>query len=756
MKYLLSLSFLCWSVLLSAQQIRINEFQSENHQTIVLPDESSPDWIELYNNETTPINLKNWLLSDDREEPGKFVFPDVSIPAKGFLVIYATGIDGATGLNAPFKVSDDEDSLFLYQPDSTLVDQINAICVPEDQSYGRKTDGSNQLVHFSQPSPGQSNNQQPTTTITRFQDELTFSVKAGFYTTSQTVSITSKDPRSVIFYTLDGDEPHTRESRYTKSINISDRSKQKDKLADIPSAEDWHEPDGKVFKATTLRARAYYQGCPTSDDIVQSYFIKESMTERYNVPVFSLTTEKSNFFDFHTGIYIPGVNQRPNDLRGTGNSFQSGKKWERPVHVEMFDPKGNLLWAQHAGVRIHGNTTRSYPQKTLRLYAREEYSGDSVFNYKFFDSRNIDQFETILLRTANADISNTFFKDGLTHNLVKKLNIDYQAFTPAIVFLNGEYWGIHNIRERQDEHYLKRYHGAKEGTYDLISISEKVSGFLEVVEGSLDEYNLLLDFIRNHDLSIRENYDSAAAKIDIQNFIDYHIAQLFLANEDWPNANTKFWKSHQPGSKWKWMFFDCDRCFSDIDMDKINQFTGNKIENSLPDWATEVQRALFKSPDFRKHFFARFTYAMNNFFRPSQLMGEIERLERIYEGLANEHVKRWQLLNSYYAWKDNVEALKTFALYRPVEMLDQLQKNFGSPFNVYPNPTRSDFKISSELPSGEFIRARVFDQMGRLVKEWNFTSQSWDFSTTGMNSGIYHLQLIYGELVFNHQLVLTR
>lgn len=738
------------------QDIVINEFQTENYSTIHLADSSSPDWIELYNTQSTAINLEGWALTDESDEPNKFVFPDVNIPANGYLVIYATGTEVKSQLHTSYKLSDDKDSLFLIDDSGVLIDQVNALCIPEDHSYGRNTDGTSNWDHFTTPSPGESNDGNPTILIERIQDDLTFSVEGGFYRNSQEVQISRTDARTTIFYTLDGDDLDIREAVYESPLQISSRRGDKDKLADIKTAEDWKEPDGKVFKATTLRARSYYQGCPASEDYVHSYFIDPNMPERYNVPVFSLTTEKDNFFDFYDGIYIPGATQNPNDLRGTGNSFQSGKAWERPVHIEMFDAKGNLQWAQHAGVRIHGNTTRSYPQKTLRLYARREYDQDSLFNYKFFDSREIEHFETILLRTPNADISNTFFKDALCHNIVKNMNLDFQAFSPSVVFLNGEYWGIHNIRERQDEFYIKRYHGVDTGDYDLISISEKVRGFLEVVEGDLDAYNELLTYIRTHDIQKAENYDSLTTMIDIPNFIDYHIAQLFLANEDWPNANTKFWRERKPGGKWRWMFFDCDRCFSDLDMDKINQFTGNKIENALPDWATEVQRAVFSNIKFRKQFFARFTYCMKHFFNPGDMLAEIERLENIYEGLANEHVKRWQLPDTYYAWKDNVDGLKAFALYRPVEMLAQLQDNFKSPFNLYPNPTSIDFHIESDIPVGERVKALIYDQTGRLVRSWEFNSGSTKARTAGMQPGLYHIKLVYDELVFNHQLVLIR
>lgn len=699
------------------------------------------------------------MISDELNEPDKFVFGSGTVEGGAHVLVY--GVGGSTNRSTPpyqasFRLSDGQDSIYLFAPDSSLQQAWFAPCIPSDRSFGQSQLQADPVL-FRTPTPGAPNSLD-TLRIQLIQDQLVSSQSSGFYTQAIEVSLQATDPRTSIFYSLNGDEVDPDELAYSTPLRLGNKKNAKDKIADEPTSPLWKEPEGPVFKAQVLRARGYYQGCPTTEEVFRTFFIDPYMLERYRVPVFSLISDRDNFFDYDEGIYVPGVNFNPADDGYSGNYFETGRAWEREINLEIFAPNGTLQLEQTVGGRINGNTTRSYPQKSLRLYARPEYSGTSTIPYRFFLDRSFTEYETIVLRTAGADISNTFFKDALCHQLATQLRVDYQSASASVVFLNGEYWGIHNIRERQDEFYLKRLYGVIPGEYDLISVNDFTSRLYEVDQGDLQAYQSLLAYVRAHDLSQDKYMDTLYTLIDFDNFIDYHILQLFVANEDWLNANTKFWRERNADGKWRWLFFDCDRCFTNIDNDRLGVLTGNRLTSSWADWAIELQQAVFRNEKFRDRFHARFVYAMENVFTTGNLLRIIDDMERIYEPLANEQIERWRFPESFYNWKDNVNGLRSFAMYRPVEMMRQLTDNFGIPYIVAPNPASASapIRIMMRDQTIRTVQLRVFDAQGRVVQDAHTYTTGTPIATRGLLPGYYVAHVTTGELVFRLPLIVTR
>lgn len=740
-------------------QIRLSEYQTNNYNTLYFKGKS-PDWAELVNRGESPVNLKGYSLTDETNtgEEVKFIFDNVVINPGQFLLVYFTGRDNQKqDLEIGFKLRDGADTLLFIDPHGKVIDQFWFSCIPEGKSAGLNENDS--LVIFNVPTPGKQNDQLGTFAVELYEDTLLVSKQTGLYTNGVEVVLTTQNASTEVFYSLDGDDVNPRRNFYESAFRLENKKNVKDKIADEPTSHLWKEPDGKVFKAQVMRARGYYKGCPVTKEVFRTYFIDPKIKSRYNVPVFSLISDKDNFFSEEEGIYVSGNNYYGVPGGFKENYWQKGKSWERPVHVEFFNKEGDLLLKQSAGVRVNGNTTRTYPQKSLRLYARDEYDDKGVnskFDFPFFDDRKKSGFKTLILRTAGADISNTFFKDAICHRLAKELKVDYQSYMPAVVFLNGEYWGIHNLRERQDEHYIERYYGIKEGIYDLISINDFIIPPYESVSGDFKEFEALRTYIMTHDLSQDDQFDTLNTLIDFENFIDYHILQLFVANEDWLNANTKFWKEKRDGGKWRWLFFDCDRCFSDLDNSRLNALLGNKIESDWADWATELQRAVFKNEAFRQRFYARYLALMQYTFTTQNMLRIIDELEGIYEPLANEHIARWRIPETYFEWKDNVNALRTFALYRPLEVMDQLTENFGNPYVVYPNPARDVITISTRTKHTWVVDLELYDTVGRLIKVLkNYTLDEPTDFIQSVESGVYILRIHSNEIVFRTNLVVT-
>ncbi len=151
---------------------------------------------------------------------------------------------------------------------------------------------------------------------------------------------------------------------------------------------------------------------------------------------------------------MPGTHFEEEDPEWTGNYFERGEDWERPVHVEYYDQEGQLTFSQDAGIRTHGGKTRQRAQKSLRLYARKKY-GTSYFKGQLLPQKQQDRYKRFLLRTPMASwFGQIVIKDAMAHDIVRDLDLDYQDFQPVIVYLNGEYWGIHTLRDRLDEYYI--------------------------------------------------------------------------------------------------------------------------------------------------------------------------------------------------------------------------------------------------------------------------------------------------------------
>ncbi len=735
-------------------QLVINEYQTNNDTTLTFGDET-PDWIEIHNPSNLAVLLRGWMLSDKLSEPDKFVFTEDQIPPNGLYLIYATGNDGITASNeAGFGLRDGADTVYLFSPDSQLVDYMFIDCIPTDRSYGRYNQ-TNELRWFDKPTPNTLNTSD-SVNIIRYHDSLRASHVSGFFTNAFEVSLTTSDTRTAIHYSLDGDEADLTEDVYGTPLEMYNKRYQKDKFADEPTSPLWNEPEGKVFKAQVLRARGYYDGCPVTDELFRTYVIDKNAHRKYKTTLFSLIVEGDDFFSDEEGIYVPGNTFNPNNEGGSGNYFQKGGAWERDVHVEAFELDRTPILKQNARVRINGNTSRSYPQKSLRLYGESVENPTEGFNYPFFDDRSFTNYQTMILRTAGADISNTFFKDALCHELAKSLIVDYQSHRQTVVLINGEYWGIHNLRERQDEFYIKRLYGLEQGTYDLISLSDFNAGFYEIVEGDREAIDDLMLYVRTHDLSDDAQMDTMYQLIDIPNFIDYHVLQLFVANEDWLNSNTKIWRERSDDGKWRWLFFDCDRCFSDLDNGRMTVLLGNVQETSWSDQATELQRAMLQNEAFKQQFYSRFMWAMENVFTTGKMLKLIEEFEAAYEPLALEHIYRWQIPKAFYAWNDNVQDLKTFAVYRPLEVIQQLEANFGSPYRLYPNPTQSQFAVEKIDGSAGQAQIAIYNTQGELIDLNDNYSFNTPIQTFGYPTGYYVVRITTGELVYSLPLVLLR
>lgn len=718
----------------------INEVSYSNKTVLFDQDGDSPDWFELFNTGDMAVNLSGYGVTDDTSKTSWWVFPDYILEPGSHLIVFASDKDIRKNLpmHTDFKLSNMKESLFLLDPAGNIIDEVRPSCIPTDRSLARLPDGSQNLVIIV-PTPGQTNDHARTVEVHYIRDTLTISHPGGLYEEPLTVSLLNNHAMNKILYTLDGDTPDEESFMYEHPLYFDDLTPNKNRFACLP--EEGIRPGDMIFKANILRAVVYSEGCPASNEVTGTYFISKDIRNKYNVPIISMITDKDNLFDDDIGIYVLGNHN---------NYYQHGDKWERKAHLEIFDTSGTRIISQACGIRIHGRGSRHYPQKSFRLYADKEY-GTEYFNYPFFSQKpKIDRFKTLLLRTTNVS-AETLIKNDLCSHLVQEMDVDYQATETAVVFVNGEYWGIYGLSERQDEYYV-------ENNYDLTVPGIDIIGYnwlLEVEEGDLQAYNSLIEFLKDSDPSSPEFYEEVGKKMDLSALMDYYIAMIYLANTDWPVSNLKLWKIRSDTAKWRYFFFDLDEVMEWINYDMLSVYNNTLVSyREFPGFSTFILSTLLKNEDFRKDFHARFIRHLNTTFLPGRVIGWIDHFKSVYKTLVPENLYRWHMPLSMAEWEKDIEQLKSFAIQRPVFLAKQLKENFGNPFFIYPNPVSGNAIISfaGDMPVDQ---VSVYSIEGILLENRQLTEPKANNCLLELTlpPGIYLLKLSAGGKSYSEKLV---
>ncbi|MCE3281049.1 MAG: Spore coat protein CotH [Bacteroidetes bacterium] len=512
----------------------------------------------------------------------------------------------------------------------------------------------------------------------------------GFSSEEISVSLSSTQPGLDIYYTLDGSEPSLGSEIYTRPIYIEDRTKALNLLSAIPNSPRWKPPVGNVFKGTVLRTICVSADNKKSKELVNTYFVDEKGSSKYTLPVLEITVNKDDLFGYKDGIYVMGKNyedkrdyirkELPLDMSWweyPANYLKRGLNSERDAHIEFFETNGSLAFESDAGIRIHGNATRGFSQKSLRICFDEKY-GKAQLNYQLFPDYKLNKFNSFILRNGGNDWNKTMFRDALIHTFMKDSHLDVQAYRPLIVFINGEYWGVHTLRERLDEYYLvNKYDISK----DSLVILEFGGSLVYGKKHDDDIFRELLDFVKKNDMNLEANYSYLKKKIDILSFMDGIIANVYFCNADWPNNNVRFWRYKAAENqmsdslfvkdgRWRWMLYDTDWGFG---------YTGKEaISKDLLGKAKAVGsvgvlfRALLKNKVFLNEFKARFQYHLDNTFEKEKVIKRINEFQDVLAPEMPEHINRWRVIGSYSKWKDYVEELRDFASQRPSVQIRQL------------------------------------------------------------------------------------
>jgi hypothetical protein len=571
-----------WTVTVNAAApvtVRINEFLAANESASGLRDEDNElqDWIELHNHGAQAVNLAGWSLTNEPDQPRQWIFPNVTINPRQFLIVFASGKDrrslapGAR-LHANFQLSPAGEFLALVAADEppVVVSQFNYPAQRVDHSYGY--DPSAELRYFSMPSPGATNGPSAIQDIVA---PVHFSVARGFFNAPFNLVLTTPTPGAAIRYTMDGSPPTIASSLYTRPLVISNTTPVRAvafKSNSLPSTVTTHTyifPDGVLaqpanppgFPSTWVTQSGsvivpadYGMDARIINSPAYTNLARQALT---SIPTLSVVMRTSDLFSQANGIYA--------------NPRGMGLLWERPASAEFIFTDGSDSVQIDAGYRIQGGTSREENKDhkhSQRLLFRGAY-GAGRFQYPLFNDSPVDDFDTLvvdaglnLVWTHRTDSTQRrqaqYVRDQFMSDLQNAMG--WPAFHGRFfhLYLNGLYWGLHGIHERPEEDFTASYFGGDETQWDII----KHTTAFEVLSGDVNAWNAMRN-LANAGLANDSQYQQIQQYLDVASLIDYMILNIYGGNTDWPHHNWYVGRRREPAGTFKFFNWDAEHVLKD-------------------------------------------------------------------------------------------------------------------------------------------------------------------------------------------------
>ena len=596
------------------------------------------DFIELHNTTSKRVSLRGWYLSDSASDPHKWAFPNNAyIPARGYAIVYADGRVIESSMDnvyyATFKLSQDNDVILLSKGDE-VVDHISLGDQYGGISCGRIAGGTGETVFFDAPTPQKAN---PTVGYQVQTVAPVLSHNGGLLSEQISVEITAPAD-ATIYYTLNGDAPTLKSDVYSGPIAI--------------------------YKTTVLRAAACKDGELISPIVSASYFFNVS----FDVPVVSLITNDKYLSDPNKGLFTQGETKRD---------------WEYPVHVQYFE-NGELKINQLSSFRVTGGTSRARAQKAMAVYARKSLGADR-FSYSPFENRDYTDLKSFTLRAGGSEGWGTRFKDAFLTSLAEGANVMYQDARVVVVYINGNFWGHYNLREKINKHSIAQWEGiTDEEVIDNITILKNKG---DILQGSRTEMTSLINFCRTKDLNVEANLQRVLDSIDVMSWFDHTIFEIITGNVD--PENVRYYQV--PGGKWKVCLFDLDFAMQNTKAYPISIFITDPQANVTYVYHEPVS-ALLRVPAMRDLFLTRFGEILYEKFQPKYLDAQIDKWAEVIGPLMPAQHARWKS-GDMDEWTTDVNNLRKYCRERPIKVVEyitntlklsdaEVEKYFGAFLNA--------------------------------------------------------------------------
>lgn len=713
---LLFFSLILFSVTTGSRaQVILNELMQSNVDCIMDDLNQFPDsWVELYNTGTSAINLNQYSIGISENPSEAWKLPQLSIAAKGRQLIYCD--KESTGRHASFRLESGKGgSVYLFR-NGQLVDKVENLAKQPapNIAYGRMTDGNERWGYMAVPTPGQAN---CGTICENVLGDPVFSehgrvLTGAGKTLTLELSLPEDSPEGTqIRYTLDGSEPTATSPLYTEPIVMND--------------------------TYVIRAKLFCTGWLSPCSTAQSYiFFPREMT----LPVVSILTKNKYLYDSKIGIYVEG-------------NYNYQKKnyeydWRRPANIELFVDEGEASVINQLGeTRVMGNKTRMFKRKSLAFYANKRF-GKKRLKYEFFPDQRpgMDTYKSIGLRNGGNDYEHLYIRDAvMQRTMATHTDIDWQAWRPTVVYINGEYTGILNIRERSNEDNIFT-------NYDGLEDIDLIENWTELKEGTMVNWNSFKNFYNQagHTWAEYEKW------IDCYEFMNIMLMDLYYNNLDFPGNNIVFWRPRTQGGRWRVIAKDTDL---GMGFRKDYPATFNTIKwiydpnyDSYCKWgnvpsATLLFRRLMEDVTFRNRFFDRAAIYMGDFLN---FRGTWKVWEPMYEQIKTEFPYHYTLIDPEWEWatyEQEMTRAQEWLIARTAIFYDYLADFYGlgtpTPLTVNQQLSEeerggidikmNDVQLSEGLFDGKFfanrtltIHALPHEEEGKNVAGWDVVQTNAD------------------------------
>lgn len=725
MKKLTLIIALCMACQASKAQLKINELMQSNIDCIMDDLNDFPDsWVELYNDSQTGIDLRDYKLGLTDNAAEAWPLPIQRVDSKEYVLIYCDKV--GNGIHTNFRLDSGKGaSVYLFMGDK-VIDKVKDLKKQPSPNiaYGRKTDGADEWGYQIEPTPKKANCGDITDKIL---GDPVFSELGKVTRNNEAFSLTISLPEGTpegteIRMTTDGSEPIATSTLYTEPLSIK--------------------------STTVIRARLFCNGYLSPRSVAQSYIF---FPRRMTLPVVSITTNKKYLKDPMIGIYVDG-------------SYMSGKKnyefnWRRPINIEIFDKEDNKsVINQLCETRIAGGATRSSARKSLAVYANKRF-GTKHFEYEFFPDQKpgIKAQKSFMLRNAGNDFDYLYMRDAIIQrSMAQHVDLDWQAWQPAIIYINGDYQGMLNIRERSNEDNIWANYQKLEDI-DMIEISQDNSRMVEELKaGSWDNYNAFKDFYREQGHTLKE-YEEW---MDCDEYINLMVMNLYFNNQDFPGNNVVLWRPTAEGGRWRWIAKDTDFGLglysSSADYKTIewlydpNYDKDRKWANTSA--ATRLFRNMMEDEDFKRLFLDRAAIYMGDFLNEK---GVRNIWDAMYNKISYEYPNHRKLINEW--WPNYNEELntarrwlskRTNIFYKQLADFYQLGTPIPVSINRYLKSTPTIYFNDVELSEGKFdgkffanrkVTLKAKAPEGKVITGWEVQTieTTGDISKTQVEGDTY-------------------
>ena len=710
---------LATSIATAPAQVVINELMQSNIDCVMDDINEFPDsWVELYNSGTTSVNLNQYAISDKDNPDKAWKLPGITLQPGKHILVYCDKEE--KDLHTPFRLESGKGcNVYLFN-NGNIIDKVEGLKKQPapNIAYGRKTDGSDTWGYMATPTPAATNCGE---TCKDILGSPVFSEKGRVMKNGQAfkleLSIPEGSEGAEIRYTTNGSEPTRTSYLYSSPININ--------------------------KTTVVKAKLFKDGKLSPRSSTQSYiFFPRDIT----LPVISISTDNKYFYDNKIGIYVEGT-------------YQSGKKnyefdWRRPTNIEFFfEPEQESQINQLCETRIMGGATRGNKMKSLALYANKRF-GAKRLDYEFFPDQRpgITDFKSIALRNAGNDFDYLYMRDAIIQcNTAKHVDIDYQAWRPAIVYINGQYTGMLNIRERSNEDNIYT-------NYDGLEDLDMFENWWELKEGTWDNYNAFKAFYTEHGHTLAE-YEQW---MDTMEFLNLMLVNLFYNNRDFPGNNIVMWRPTEEGGRWRWIMKDTDFGLGLYGVSaSFNTIKWIYDPNYDPDtsWAnqydhTRLFRRLMEDSDFKREFIDRAAIYMGDWLNSR---GTFAVWNPMYEMIKYEYPYHRELVNKWWPnYTEEMNNARNWIANRPTYFYKYIAEYYqlGTPLPLTVNKAMDEnqraeteilmngVKLSEAFFDGKFFKDRRMTITGSSLKD-GYAITGWKVTTTD-NSNVQKTEVVEG------------